>query len=53
MQKKFLDPSDGKIDESRIPELKKKIEKFLGRPMRTPEQCDEDWYNEKREFPKW
>ena len=52
-EKNFPNPLDGKIDERRIPELKKKIEKFLGRPMRTPEQCDEDWYNEKREFPKW
>ena len=52
-EKNFPNPLDGKIDESRIPELKKKIEKFLGRPMRTPEQCDEDWYNGKREFPQW
>ena len=52
-EKNFPNPLDGKIDESRIPELKKKIENFLGRPMRTPEQCDEDWYNKKREFPKW
>ena len=52
-EKRFPNPSDGKIDETRIPELKKKIEKFLGRPMRTPKQCDEDWYNNKHEFPKW
>ena len=52
-EKNFPNPLDGKIDESRIPELKKKIEKFLGRPMRTPEQCGEDWYSGKREFPQW
>ena len=52
-EKNFPNPLDGKIDERRIPELKKKIEKFLGRPMRTPEQCAEDWYNNKHEFPKW
>ena len=53
VEKRFPDPSDGIIDERRIPALKQKIEKFLGRPMRTPEQCDEDWYNGKREFPQW
>ncbi|MBO7683319.1 MAG: hypothetical protein J6T51_01160 [Kiritimatiellae bacterium] len=52
-EKRFPNPSDGKIDEDRIPELKKKIEKFLGRPMRTREQCDEDWYSNKHEFPRW
>ena len=53
VEKRFPDPSDGIIDEGRIPKLKHKIEKFLGRPMRTPEQCDEDWYNNKHEFPRW
>ena len=43
----------GKIDESRIPVLKKKLEKFLGRPMRTSEQCVEDWKNKKSELRKW
>ena len=52
-EKNFPNPADGRIDEMRIPALKQKIEKFLGRPMRTREQCTEDWYNGKREFPKW
>ena len=54
-EKRFPDPSNGTIDESRIPALKKKIEKFLGRPMRTREQCEKDWYagkfTELREWP--
>ena len=52
-EKNFPNPADGRIDERRILALKQKIEKFLGRPMRTREQCTEDWYNGKREFPKW
>ena len=49
----FPDASDGRIDEARIPELKRKIEKFLGRTMRTPEQCIVDLKAGKSEFPKW
>jgi len=52
-EKHFPNSADGWIDERRIPALKQKIEKFLGRPMRTPAQCAEDWYSNKREFPKW
>lgn len=52
-EKNFPDPLDGRIDEWQISALKQKIEKFLGRPMRTREQCTEDRYNGKREFPKW
>jgi hypothetical protein len=47
---------DGKIDEGRIPVLKKRLEKFLGRPMRTLEQCDKDWRDRKsqmRPWPRW
>lgn len=54
-EKRFPDRNDGKIDEKKIPALKEKIEKFLGRPMRTREQCEKDWYagkfTELREWP--
>ena len=42
-----------KIDENRISALKNRIEIFLGRPMRTPEQCRKDWENKKYEMRPW
>ena len=43
----------GKVDESRIPVLKKRLEKFLGRPIRTLEQCDKDWSAGKSQLRAW
>lgn len=43
----------GKIDESRIPALKRRLEKFLSRPIRTLKQCDEDWHARKSQLRKW
>ena len=53
MERQFPDPNDGKIDTKQIAVLKNRIEKFLGRPMRTPEQCVEDWKCKKSELCKW
>lgn len=52
-ESRFPDRNDGKIDESRIPALKEKIERFLGRPMRTPEQCRNDREEKKSELREW
>ena len=52
-ESRFPDVSDGRIDESKITALKERIERFLGRPMRTKKQCREDWYAGKSDFPKW
>ena len=44
---------DGKVDESRIPVLKKRLEKFLGRSLRTLEQCNKDWSEMKSQMRPW
>lgn len=50
---RFPDLLDFNVADDKIPQLKEKLEKFLGRPMRTKKQCREDWYARKSDFPKW
>ena len=44
---------NGGVDECRITELKKRLEKFLGRPIRTREQCDKDWRDRRSQMRPW